>query len=240
MELTARQIDLWHVLTDQPAAQRWCDAGGRLLSADEADARSGTRTRRRDGSSSSAGRCCGRRLPGTPATIPSRWSSATIAVASRRPAAVGHGVEFNLSHTRGLVVCAVAMGDAVGVDAESRDRPRSLAPLELARRFFAPAETAALARLPAEERLAAFLAFWTLKEAFVKACGTGLATPLKDFVFSLSAAAGPTISFASDLKERPEDWQFAQPGLAAGYHVALAVHRPAASPCEIVLRQGLV
>ena len=115
-----------------------------------------SRTLRRAGQFVVGRCCCVRCLPIIPALIRSRWSSATIAVASRVPAAVGHG-EFNLSHTRGLLrFVPWRLGDAVGVDAESRDRPAELGALELARRFFAPAETAALARLPVEERLAAF------------------------------------------------------------------------------------
>jgi 4'-phosphopantetheinyl transferase len=241
MELTQRQIDLWHVFTDQPAAQPWRDAGGQLLSADEAD-----RAQRYSHPEARRQFVVGRALLRTAIAHYTGDDPQSLEFsyhcrgkpALRRPS--GTALEFNLSHTRGLVVCAVALGDAVGVDAESRERPRSLAPLELARRFFAPAETAALARLPAEERLAGFLEFWTLKEAFVKACGTGLAMPLRDFAFSLSAACAPRITFSSDLKERPEDWQFAQPGLAAGYHVALAIHRPAANPREIVLQQAVI
>ena len=58
-------------------------------------------------------------------------------------------LEFSLSHTRGLVVCAVALRDAVGVDVEWAGRES--APLELARRFFAPAEAERLAKLPPED-----------------------------------------------------------------------------------------
>ena len=148
----------------------------------------------------------------------------------------GRRLEFSLSHTRGLVVCAVALGNQVGVDVESRQRQRTLSPLLLARRYFAPAESAVLARLPPEEQLGAFLAFWTLKEGFVKACGSGLARPLGDFAFSLFADRPPMISFAPALPDRPEDWQFAQPRLAPDYQVGLAVRRPAASPAIIVLR----
>jgi 4'-phosphopantetheinyl transferase len=241
LDLTQRQIDLWHVFTDEAAAEPWPDAGRRLLSAEEAD-----RAQRYSHPEARLQFVIGRAVLRTAIARYTGDDPRSLEFSYNRygkPALLrpsGTALEFSLSHTRGLVVCAVALGDVVGVDAESWQRPRGLAPLELARRFFAPAETAALARLPAEEQLAAFLEFWTLKEAFVKACGTGLATPLEDFAFSLSAARTPTISFAPHLTERPEDWQFAQPGLAAGYHVALAVRRPAARPCEIVLREAAI
>ncbi len=146
-------------------------------------------------------------------------------------------LEFSLSHTRGLVVCAVAMNDAVGVDVEG-DRP-DLAPLEVARRFFAPAEAAWLAELPPEEQRAAFFELWTLKEAFVKARGVGMAMPLADFSFSLSGDGSATIAFARPGDERPGNWQFRRFRLAADYQLALAVRRPAAQRSEIMIREAV-
>ena len=80
--------------------------------------------------------------------------------------------------------------------------------LELARRFFAPAEAERLAELPPEEQRAAFFELWTLKEAFIKALGVGMAMPLADFSFSLSGDGSATISFAQPHGERPDQWQF--------------------------------
>ena len=56
---------------------------------------------------------------------------------------------------------------------------------ELARRFFAPAEVAALAAVAAAEKMQAFFNGWTRKEAFLKAGGEGLARPLDQFTVSL-------------------------------------------------------
>ena len=144
-------------------------------------------------------------------------------------------LEFSLSHTRGLVVCAVALHDAVGVDVEWAGR--ELAHLELARRFFAPAEAERLAGLPPEERRAAFFELWTLKEAFIKALGMGMAMPLADFSFSLSSDGSATISFAQPDGERPDQWQFTRLRLASRYQAALAIRRPASERSEIVIRE---
>ena len=83
---------------------------------------------------------------------------------------------FSLSHTRGMVACAVTAGADVGVDVESVDREVDTA--AIASRFFAPQETAHLMTLAPDARRNRFFDFWTLKEALVKALGEGMAVSL--------------------------------------------------------------
>jgi 4'-phosphopantetheinyl transferase len=91
-------------------------------------------------------------------------------------------LHFNVSHTEGVVVLALAEGSPVGVDVERIDRPSDFE--GLARRFFAPEEAEAVAACADEnERAALFYRIWTLKEAYVKAIGKGLAHPLDAFWF---------------------------------------------------------
>lgn len=78
---------------------------------------------------------------------------------------------FNLSHSQGLALIALALGREVGVDLEG-DRP--VEALRLARRFFSPQEYAALAHLPPDQQQTIFFKLWTCKEAYLKATGTGL------------------------------------------------------------------
>ncbi|MBI1321575.1 4'-phosphopantetheinyl transferase superfamily protein [bacterium] len=88
---------------------------------------------------------------------------------------------FNVTHTEGVVVLAVAQGSPVGVDVERVDRPSDFE--GLARRFFAQEEAAAIAAADQGQRAALFYRIWTLKEAYVKAIGKGLAHPLDAFWF---------------------------------------------------------
>ena len=92
------------------------------------------------------------------------------------------GLEFNLSHSGHWVVLAVG-STPVGVDVESIHKVDS----DLAGRFFAPEETAALEALPESKRLALFFSLWTLKESFLKALGTGLSQPLNSFRMDIGA-----------------------------------------------------
>ena len=91
---------------------------------------------------------------------------------------------FNLSHTNTLALAAVSRAAPVGVDVETiRPAPRLD---DLAARFFASGETAALRALPEAQRLDAFYACWTRKEAFVKAEGSGIANALSAFEVSVA------------------------------------------------------
>jgi 4'-phosphopantetheinyl transferase len=94
-------------------------------------------------------------------------------------------VEFSLSHSRGVVLVGVAVGQAIGVDVELVRRFDECE--ALARRFFAPGEYRELCSLPEPARSSAFFHYWTRKEAVLKALGTGMSIPLDSFEVTLSA-----------------------------------------------------
>ncbi len=112
------------------------------------------------------------------------------------------GVDFNLTHTRGLIACAVARGARVGVDAETLDRPVNA--LRIARHSFHSDETAALEANPDDVRL--FFAYWTLKEAFYKATGSGIPFRMRGARFDL--ADGLRFRPTREAEVAAERWQF--------------------------------
>jgi 4'-phosphopantetheinyl transferase len=136
--------------------------------------------------------------------------------------AAGLQVAFNLSHTTGLVAAAFTTGAEVGVDVERL--ARRTATMDVARRFFAQTEVAALERVPVGEREETFFAFWTLKEAYLKARGLGLSAPLGAFAFDL-AAEPPRVSFEPPIDDRPDRWQFARRAPGPLHRLAVAVER---------------
>ncbi|WP_411149187.1 4'-phosphopantetheinyl transferase family protein [Streptomyces sp. A30] len=83
------------------------------------------------------------------------------------------GLDVGISHTAGMLVVGVARGRRIGVDVEASDRPL-LAP-GLAEKFCHPEELAELSGLPPAERNLRLVRLWTLKEAYTKALGVGLA-----------------------------------------------------------------
>ncbi|WGF87514.1 4'-phosphopantetheinyl transferase superfamily protein [Marinivivus vitaminiproducens] len=128
-------------------------------------------------------------------------------------------VRFNISHTHGAVACAMAMGHDIGVDIECAERGGH--PLEIAGAYFAPSEQALLrATSPASQR-DLFFRLWTLKEAYVKARGEGLALPLDRFAFRPDDPV--TISFAESCADDADDWLFRTLRPSAGHVLSLAV-----------------
>ena len=92
-------------------------------------------------------------------------------------------IQFNLSHCEDMVVYAVGHGCDVGIDVEE---VRPLPDLEdVAHFLFSPVEYVNLMRLPHAQKLTAFFNYWTRKEAYMKAVGTGLSGATKDFGVSL-------------------------------------------------------
>ncbi len=131
-------------------------------------------------------------------------------------------LRFNISHTHGLVAVALTGDREVGVDVEWIDRGLTH---DVAGRFFAPREVADLQSLPAEERPRAFFDYWTLKEAYIKARGLGLALPLQHFAFVLAPPAVPAITFDEALPDEPQSWQFLQGWPTPVHRLGLAVRR---------------
>jgi 4'-phosphopantetheinyl transferase len=147
-----------------------------------------------------------------------------------RPATVPD-LRFNLSHTDGLVACALTIGREVGVDVEHIDRRLTH---DVPERFFSPHEVADLRRLPREEQDVVFFDYWTLKEAYIKARGLGLALPLGQFSFSRRPDASPTIAFAPELHDDAASWQFAQFWPTARHRMAVALRRSGSDlPIEV-------
>lgn len=118
------------------------------------------------------------------------------------------GLNFNLSHTRGLIAVAICWHRQLGVDVEQlRQRPSAL---ELAQRFFATEEAEALAELPPALRQHRFFEYWTLKESYVKALGRGLSTPLDQCRFVFPHEAALRLIADPQLESHAHRWWFWQ------------------------------
>lgn len=128
-------------------------------------------------------------------------------------------LSFNLSHSGGIAIFAIAGFDTVGVDVEAIKDSRDLLPI--ARRFFSAHEREQLMALPEAEQCPAFYQCWTSKEALLKAWGTGLATPLDKFTVKVEAGRAGVIEI--NLPERSgTPWEIAPLQVAPGFSAALA------------------
>lgn len=93
----------------------------------------------------------------------------------------------NLTHGGGLVACASSAELEIGIDVEAVDR---VMPGERLDRFLTPDEVACLSGVPDPVRDDRFWRIWTLKEAVLKARGTGIAGTLASAPIRLDPADG--------------------------------------------------
>jgi 4'-phosphopantetheinyl transferase len=134
-------------------------------------------------------------------------------------------LHFNLSHSASVVACVLGRGQALGVDVEHLERrapDRAIVP-----RYCSPTERADVESRGADwcER---FLTYWTLKEAYLKARGLGIAVPLSDVSFDLSGEE-PRIRFEGSLAGTDARWAFHLWRPTPTHVAALAVHVPGRS-----------
>lgn len=139
------------------------------------------------------------------------------------------GLRFNQSNSVELAVCLVApagaaakAGPEVGVDVEAFSRAEEIVPL--APKVFSLAEQAQLNALPATELPQRALSLWTLKEAYIKARGMGLALPLRGISFLFGGAQAIRLEVDAGVDD-PSRWHFCLLEHIE-HRIALAVEAP--------------
>lgn len=218
-------VDVWAAETDVPEIQARLLAYRGWLSPDEAR-RAERFLQPDDAARFVIGRALARTMLSRYADVaPRDWPF--VIDDHGRPELVGRApgapdLRFNLTHTSGLVACAVTVGREVGVDVEHISRRITH---DLPERFFSAREVADLRALPDADQHAVFFDYWTLKEAYIKARGLGLALPLRQFTFLRTAGRAPSITFAPELHDDATTWQFAQFWPTVQHRMAVAVRR---------------
>ncbi len=144
-------------------------------------------------------------------------------------------IRFNLSHSKGLIVCAIALHDDLGVDVEYTQRNNAL--LAIARRFFSPMEVTQLQKMTGNAQRQYFFELWTLKEAYIKACGKGMAIPLRQFSFDISDKNKTVIRIEPCLQDRPEHWRFWRLAFSENHVAAIAVKSTSVLNYRLVIRK---
>lgn len=136
----------------------------------------------------------------------------------------GSRLTFNLSHSAGLALIAIAADTCAGIDIEYVRARSDYA--EIVQHLFSAEEAAQLSALPEDLYAEAFIACWTKKEAYVKARGEGLSIPLNGFSVPLATdpARGPDeVRLASNGLDPARPWSFHTLRPAPGYMGALAI-----------------
>ncbi len=161
----------------------------------------------------------GRYLETNPTKIQFTYSAyGKPALAGDHPASE---LQFNLGHSHEIAIYAFSLRRQLGIDIEHM-RPE-VSGDEIAERFFAAAEVAALREVPSNCRTEAFFNCWTRKEAYIKARGEGLTFPLGDFAVSMTPGEPARLLTVRDAPQEVARWFLRQLNPGTGYVAALAV-----------------
>jgi 4'-phosphopantetheinyl transferase len=133
-----------------------------------------------------------------------------------KPAIEGSQLQFNLSHSHDRAVYGISAKYPIGIDLEYI---HPLPAANLVDRFFSPAEQAIFHSLPVTKQQAAFFHAWTQKEAYLKACGTGLSTPLDQIEVSIDPSTPAEIISAPTT----DIWQIQKLEISADYASAIVI-----------------
>lgn len=142
---------------------------------------------------------------------------------------------FNLSHSGGRAVLAVTHEHQVGVDVEQLSHKRDW--LGIAKHYFNSSEYELIMSTPETTKCALFFRLWTLKEAYLKARGTGISTGLDKISFDFCADK-LNAHFHADLNENAAQWQFFNYELNADYALSFALKAESHIPINIVFFQS--
>jgi 4'-phosphopantetheinyl transferase len=143
------------------------------------------------------------------------------------------GIEFNISHSGNVVVCAITRVGSVGIDIETA---KIMSDVQgFSRRFLAPEEFFSVRNRFISEQSQFFFRLWTLKEAYLKAIGSGLGIPLNSFCFDCDSLDSKQIAllYGASSTHCWRFWQFFYSD--DRYPVALAVS--AEKPIKIMWRE---
>lgn len=143
-------------------------------------------------------------------------------------------LRFNLTHTAGLTGCLVTLGADCGIDAELIIERGNL--LAIAERMFADVEMDVLKKLDGRAFTERFFIFWTLREAYCKALGTGLGFSKKDYGFETGKDDVVKLCFDAPVDDSNGDWQFTVLRLVADHIVAVAVRSGESGKKQVVHR----
>lgn len=124
-------------------------------------------------------------------------------------------LQFNLSHSEDMTVCAIHAHSPLGIDIEKIQVKKNHG--ALAKRFFTEKEYQALMQSDIKTHNAEFYFIWTAKEAIIKAAGLGIAKNWQEFTVALSRPH-QEINFAN------QTWQLIMHRYHTEFQLAIACH----------------
>ncbi len=130
-------------------------------------------------------------------------------------------LKFNISHSGSKFICGITIDKSIGVDIEKLRAVDNAD--EIVESNFSESEKLEYKCIPDRLKQKAFFAFWTRKEAYIKAIGKGLFFPLNDFSVSIMPdKPAKILHFKNDLQKISE-WTIEEINLSKEHVAAVAV-----------------
>lgn len=147
---------------------------------------------------------------------------------------LSQSLRFNLTHTSGLAACVITLDTDCGIDAEKiRARGDQAG---IAGKMFAETEQAELKKLEGQAFMERFFVYWTLREAYCKALGVGIARSGKDYSFERDSEGHYGIRFLHRSNGQDGHWQFTILRPGTDHMLAVAVRSEGLSARDVVHR----
>jgi 4'-phosphopantetheinyl transferase len=130
-------------------------------------------------------------------------------------------LQFNVSHSHGAALYAVAQQQPVGIDIEYMKRACDMD--AIVERYFSANEARTIKNLAGVEKTQAFFNGWARKEAFLKALGAGLSYPLNQVEVTLTAQEPAQFITLHDNEMNAADWHLQALTPLADYAAAIVI-----------------
>ena len=130
-------------------------------------------------------------------------------------------LQFNISHSEEYALYGFAFNRQIGVDVEYlRPMPDAV---NIARRFFSPAELDLVQNAAPPEQHRLFFQLWTAKEAYLKAIGTGLTGMLDNIEIAFDQNLQPSFRTIAGDRQAATNWTLCSCSPATDYVGAIAI-----------------
>jgi len=135
---------------------------------------------------------------------PKNWIFRTSSLGKPEQINLPDKVHFNISHTRGMVCCALSLYQ-VGIDIESIS---SMGKLESLNSVFSSQEVRDIYFQPEPDKHLRATIYWTLRESLLKSTGEGISGLTKNFSFSIDDSHGRIYFRDQQSRSMLSKWQF--------------------------------
>ncbi len=136
-------------------------------------------------------------------------------------------IQFSISHTEGMVACLTSRTVLAAVDVERVAAWEDL-PI-IAPTILSAEEQRSIGTLAGDAWLQRFFEYWTLKEAYAKALGVGLACDFRSVSFDLHPHCDAAVRFADGVGDVASDWLFRRIEVGSDHVGAVAIKSGAGS-----------